>query len=420
MRISTQQVFLRNIDNLNKGSADLFKTQQQLSTGKRVLQPSDDPLASAQIQKFKKEMARTEQYNSNIEVSERRLKLEEKTIEQINNQSIRLRELTLQGRNGVLHANDRRAIASEVDQIVKSLAGLMNTKDVQGEYLFSGHKGFTEPYSIDQRTGRYVFNGDDGQRFLQVGPQMKVASTDSGAEIFDAVPKVSGYVIADINQNSQQISAHEIKDADAFDQFAVERGALRISFVDGAGTSGTYSITDSQNPPQPVLSDDNPPVALTNIPFNDGDVIRVAGTELTIGTITASTSNPVTVDAMSQHNILNTALDLKQALETADLTTQEGNVAFNERMGHILNNLSGVEELNIGMRANIGGRLNALEQQESVNTDYALFTKESLSAFEDLDYNEAISRFALQETALQASYASFAKVQDLSLFNYIK
>lgn len=415
MRISTQQVFLNNIDNISKTSADVFKTQQQLSTGKRVLQPSDDPLASAQIQKFKKEIARTEQYNSNIEVSERRLQLEENTIEQINNQSIRLRELTIQGKTGTLNDTDRAAIAAEVDQIIKSLDGLMNTKDVQGEFLFSGNKGFTEPYTIDPRTGRYVFNGDDGQRFLQVGPETKVASTDSGFDIFETVPKVSGYVIADINQTSRQIASNEIKDADAFDAFTVERGALQITFNDGAGT---FSVTDSQTPPQPVSSDDTPPVVLTNVAFNDGDVIKVAGTELTIGNITADST--ITVDAISQHNILNTALDLKAELENADFTTQEGKDKFNERMDHILENLSGIEELNVGTRANIGGRLNTLEQQMSVNTDYELFTTESLSAFEDLDYNEAISQFQLQQTVLQAAYSSFARVQDLNLFNFLR
>ncbi|MGB0204119.1 MAG: flagellar hook-associated protein 3, partial [Neptuniibacter sp.] len=84
MRISTQQVFISNVDNISKTNSDLFRTQQQLSTGKNVLQPSDDPLASAQIQKFKKEVARTEQFAGNIDVAQRRLSLEEETIEQVN------------------------------------------------------------------------------------------------------------------------------------------------------------------------------------------------------------------------------------------------------------------------------------------------------------------------------------------------
>lgn len=405
MRISTQQVFLNNIDNLSKASSDIFYTQQQLSTGKRVLQPSDDPVASAQIQKFNKEIARTEQFTANIDVSQRRLELQENAIDQVNNLSIRLRELTIQGKNGVLNDGDRRAIASEVGEIVKSLDGLMNTKDVQGEYLFSGNKGFTKPYTVDASTGRYVFNGDDGQRYIQVGPENKVASTDSGFEIFEKVAKVSGYVLPDLTQTANQINDVEVDDADAFDAFTLSRGAVNISFDSGASE---YTITDSATPPQTVAG----PVSYT-----EGDVINVAGVNLTIGPVTAD--SVVTLDAFSQHNILNTAQDLEEQLRTSDFSTTAGKEAFNERMDLILENLSGIEEQNIGTRASIGGRLNTLEQQLLVNEDYALFTKEALSSFEDLDFNEAISRFQLQETVLEASYASFAKVQDLSLFNYI-
>lgn len=411
MRISTQQVFLSNIDNLGKASADLFQTQQQLSTGKRVLQPSDDPLASAQIQKFKKEIARTEQFSGNIEVAERRLELEEITIEQINNQSIRLRELTIQGKTGTLTDTDRQVIASEVDEIIKSLDSLMNTKDVQGEFLFAGNKGFTQPYTVGP-SGRYEFNGDDGQRFLQVGPENKVASTDSGFEIFEKVPSVPGYVLADLTQTTGTVGQIDIQggDAEAFGTYMAANGPLSITV-----NAGNLEITDKNGA---FVTPDDPAVLM------DGTYALPPGTSsVTIGgvdiEINSGNDGTATLDVFDQHNILNTALDLKEALETANLSTTEGKEQFLQRMDHILENLAGVEEKNIASRASIGGRLNALEQQDLVNEDYKLFTQEALSSFEDLDYNEAISRFALQETALQASYASFAKVQDLSLFNYI-
>jgi len=112
-------------------------------------------------------------------------------------------------------------------------------------------------------------------------------------------------------------------------------------------------------------------------------------------------------------------MDLKDLLETGDFTTESGKELFNTKMDQILTNLSGIEELNIAARTSIGGRINTLEQQLLVNEDYILFTEEARSSFEDMDYNEAISIFTLQETALEASYASFAAIKDLSLFNYL-
>ncbi|WP_286236886.1 flagellar hook-associated protein FlgL [Neptuniibacter halophilus] len=413
MRISTQQVFLNNIDNLNKNSSEVFKTQQQLSTGKRVLQPSDDPLASAQIQKFKKEIARSEQFAGNIDVAQRRLALEEETIEQVNNLSIRLRELAIQGKTGTLGTTDRQALASEVGEIVKSLDSLMNTKDVQGEYLFSGNKGFTKPYTLDASTGRYVFNGDDGQRFLQVGPENKVASTDSGFEVFEKIPRVSGYVEADIQQSLNLIGDVDIVggDAEAFGDFMAANGPLTVTV-----TGGLLTVTDRKG--QPVTADD-PAVALNgyNPAANpNAPIYEIAGVEVELNTGADGTA---TLDVFDQHNILNTAVDLRDALNNYDGSTGEAREQFNQQMDFILDNLAGIEERNVAARSSIGGRQNALEQQDLVNEDYKLFTQEALSSFEDLDYNEAISRFQLQQTVLQASYSSFARVQELNLFNFI-
>lgn len=406
MRISTQQVFINNVDSISKTNSELFKTQQQLSTGKNVLQPSDDPLASAQIQKFKKEIARTEQFAGNIEVAQRRLSLEEETIEQVNNLSIRLRELAIQGKNGTLSAVDRKAVGSEVGEIIKSLDSLMNTKDVQGEYLFSGHKGFTKPYTFDTASGRYVFNGDDGQRFLQVGSENKVASTDSGFDIFEKIALVPGYVKENVTQTVPIIDNVAISegDAEAFGVFMAARAPLTFTVI-----GGELEVTDKRG--QIVNDDSGSPI--TGI--TDASV-AIAGVDIDIS---VAVDGVATLDVFDQHNILNTAIDLRNTLENSSVATGKEREQFNQQMDYILENLQGVEERNVAARASIGGRQNALEQQDLVNEDYKLFTQEALSSFEDLDYNEAISRFQLQQTALQAAYSSFASVQELSLFNYI-
>lgn len=70
-------------------------------------------------------------------------------------------------------------------------------------------------------------------------------------------------------------------------------------------------------------------------------------------------------------------------------------------------------------RASVGARLNALDGQENINADYILDHQETASAIGDLDYAEALSKFNLQQTALQAAQQTFVKVQDLSLFKYL-
>ncbi|NVK43067.1 MAG: flagellar hook-associated protein FlgL [Oceanospirillaceae bacterium] len=306
MRISTSQVFLNNIDSLSQANSDLFKTQQQIATGKNILQPSDDPLASAQILKLNKELARTDQFQGNIDVSNRRLSLEEITLDQLFNDAVRLKELTIQAGNGALSQLDREAIATEVDEIVNQMFGLMNTKDVQGEYLFSGFKGETQAYAYDDASQQYVYQGDSGQRYIQIGPDNQIASTDSGRQIFEP-----------------------------------------------------------ENP-------------------------------------------------------LNVALDLSNGLRNIDTSTDAGKQELETLLATTLDKLETVQDLNLSARGSLGARMNALEQQQLVNEDYQLFTREALSSLEDLEYNEAISRFSLQQTVLQAAYSSFSQIQGLSLFNYIR
>lgn len=86
MRVSTQQVYRSNIDQLNKLNTDIAKTQQQISSGERFSQPSEDPLAAGQVLKLDKELARTEQYQANIGSTQRRLELSETTLDALNNE----------------------------------------------------------------------------------------------------------------------------------------------------------------------------------------------------------------------------------------------------------------------------------------------------------------------------------------------
>lgn len=411
MRISTAQIFAKNTQNLNDTSNNLFKLQQQLSTGKKILQPSDDPLASAQILKLTKEVEKTEQYQSNIEVSERRLSLEEVTLDQLNNSFNRIKELSIQANSGAVSDTDRRMIAVELEGIENEMFALMNTKDSQGEYLFSGFKGFDASYSYDGATDRYIYNGDEGRRSIQIGPDHQLPSTDSGFEIFEKVPSV---LTLDALAGAE-FSDATIVNYEEFQQFTDNLGPASIAFDTVAGT---YSVTDRNN--QPVFSG-NPAAALTGVPYTpaSGDVIEFAGVQLKIDT-------PVTgsVDINTHRerdNILNVTHQLVADLRSISTEGDpDGNAKLQGAIARALTSLEGIQDKNIETRGTIGSRLNTLEHQQEVNEDILLYTKEARSSFQDLDYNEAISDFTLQQTTLNAAYASFSQIQSLSLFNFIK
>jgi len=412
MRISTVQIFTNNVDNISKANNDLFRTQQQIATGKRVLQPSDDPLASAQIIKLKKEVARNDQFQGNIDVSRRRLELEEITLDQLNNINIRLREISIQAGSTVLSAADRQTLATEVEEMTKQMLGLMNTKDVQGEYLFSGYQGEQKTYEYNQDTKRYQFMGDDGRRMIQIGPDNRIASTDSGLELFEKIEGPERPVVT--NNPDGAVTLVGVADAELFEA-EVDAGKLpySYSFVESAPGVNQLTVTNA-------LGDPVEPTAPLTV--TAGDEVTYGGMTIKIGNLPDDPADTFTASVGARPertNPLNVALELSEGLRNLDLNDPDQKDQFKTLIADTLDMIKQAEESNIQARTSLGARLNALDQQESVNTDYQLFTKETLSSFEDLDYSEAVSRFALQQTVLQAAYQSFNQIRNLSLFNYL-
>ncbi len=415
MRISTSQVFMSNLDNISRNNTDLFKTQQQLSTGKNVLQPSDDPLAAAQIIKLKKEIARNDQFQGNIDVSQRRLEQEEIALDQLNNINIRLREITIKAGSEVLTAADRKSLAVEVDEMTQQMLGLMNTKDVQGEYLFSGYKGDTAAYAYDETSEQYVFQGDSGQRLIQVGPDNRIASTDSGQKLFEQIQAPEQPYVS--NNPEGVLNGVSLVNRDKLEEVMADK-ELPLDIT----------VQDTSTVPPTLLIEDAAGTVLFDNSADPTDPQNQLGNELGISlginpSVPPAPTGPFSAEVdlrAEKTNPLNIALKLQEGLEDLDLSDPEQKEAFRTLIADTLDTLTQAEESNIQARTSLGARINALEQQETVNTDYQLFTKETLSSFEDLDYAEAISRFALQQNVLGAAYQSFSKIKEMTLFNYLR
>jgi len=122
MRISTQQLFNRGLEQIQEVTAQQQKTQLQLSTGKKVLTPADDPVASARILELNQELAINEQFQSNIDLVDGRLELQDDMLGSIGNAVPRVRELAVTAGNGIFNANDLNSIAVEAEVILDQLA----------------------------------------------------------------------------------------------------------------------------------------------------------------------------------------------------------------------------------------------------------------------------------------------------------
>jgi flagellar hook-associated protein 3 FlgL len=191
MRLSTSQIFQQAVTAMLNKQAELAKTQQQLATGKQILAPSDDPAAATRILDLNQVIETTSQYQRNADYAETRLSLEETVLTDVGDVLQRIRELSVRANNDTLSAGDRKAIAVEVRINLQGLIQQANSKDANDEYLFAGFKTGTEPFS-DTGGGNFIYQGDQGQRSLQIGARRQVAVGDSGADVFMQVDDGAG------------------------------------------------------------------------------------------------------------------------------------------------------------------------------------------------------------------------------------
>ncbi|EHQ52145.1 flagellar hook-associated protein 3 [Ectothiorhodospira sp. PHS-1] len=184
MRISTSQMFQNGIDVIQRRQQELAKTQNQLSTGRRILRPSDDPSGSVQTLKFESSIERTEQYQRNATLAEQRLRLTESTLGGVTDGLQRIRELTVRANNGTETDETRRYIAAEMRQVLAGLVDLANARDANGEYIFSGYASDARPFDVDIDAGNYAYSGADMSREVDISPVRRVNLGNPGGEVF--------------------------------------------------------------------------------------------------------------------------------------------------------------------------------------------------------------------------------------------
>ena len=241
MRISTGQIQLSGLNRMMEQQAQLLRTQQQLSTQKRILNPADDPAASAKIVGLDQTLKVTEQFQVNINFSRTRLELEEGVVAGINDTLDRVRELAVQGNNSTLTNANRLALAAEVEQNLSEILGLANSRDAGGEYLFSGYQGHTQPFTATA-SGPYTYNGDDGQRSVQIGSNRQLAVTDSGTSAFREIRNGNGTFTTLDNQSNT--GSGIIDPGSVYDPTLIDGDTYNISFLAATTATGNVSYSD--------------------------------------------------------------------------------------------------------------------------------------------------------------------------------
>ncbi len=153
---------------------------QQASTGRQVNAPSDDPTAAAEYLRQKARLEQTSRYRGGIQSAQSDLELAETSLAESGTIMQRVREITVRASSGSITDAERNALGIELDGLRSSMLGLANTRGSRG-YLFAGSQTDQAPFDSDG-----VFQGDDAEHRLALGPGLTVRTNPSGAQAFTA------------------------------------------------------------------------------------------------------------------------------------------------------------------------------------------------------------------------------------------
>lgn len=395
MRISTAQIFDQNLASMLNQQSQLAKTQNQLSSGKRIVNPSDDPAGAVKALNLQRAFNLAEQYQANANVANTRLGQEETALDGAADILQRIRELAVQSLNDTNSQSDRQAIAAEMRQLNQQLLFAANSKDEKGDYLFAGFANSTQPYASLLGT----YQGDEGQRFLKVGDGVLIETNDPANKVFEAplistiITQGAGPAVMSVTDNSS--SANQFGEISfAFNDLTQ---TFDVSNSDGSVT-GSFAYQDGQPIYLQQVNGDFPSIAVRF----DGQ--PVAGDNFTIE---KAISNP-------SQTLFKTIDDFANALQNNAVGPNDS-----PNNGDFLTNINAALGNIIDTRSLVGGRINAIDAQLEINDTLAFNIEKSLSEIQDLDFAEAISLLTRQSIGLQAAQQSFAQVQRLSLFNFI-
>lgn len=259
MRVSTAFQHQLGVNAMLEQHAKLTQTQLKLSSGKKYLTPSENSVATADLINFQQNINVNQQFQVNINMARQRLELQESSLGNATETIHRIKDLAIQGLNGINTQENRKQIAKEIDQLNEHLFSLANTRNANGEYIFSGIKTDTPAYSVS--AGIYSFDGEaDSHRRIAIGPERSVTDADPGNQVFGdlaADPLEPGSItnifqaVAKLSQDLQadQPNSNSLTDLDEamkrFDMVRASTGA-RLHALDNQESLNADYILENQ------------------------------------------------------------------------------------------------------------------------------------------------------------------------------
>jgi flagellar hook-associated protein 3 FlgL len=383
MRVTQRQqvdALLTAIGNLRSG---ISTVSEQISSGKRVNRPSDDPAAAERISQFRNVLRTTERRLQTVNEGVGRLNLSDSVLGQAGNTFHRAKELAVQMRNDTNTVVERRNAAQEVQQLILGLASIGNTQ-LNGRFVFAGNETQTEPYVPGTVTGS-ASTTNTGSATIAAAVVTPSALKPDGYQIQFTSPTQFDIVNLSTNQTVSTGNPYSSGAAFSFDGVTatISNGGVPPAAGDQFFVRVGY-----------VYQGDN---AVIDLEVGDGQTVQsnIPGSQVFTGPTT---------------DVFQDLQNFYQALVTNDVDGIETAIGqFDQSLSQVTN-----------ARTTIGASANRLDTVRDSLELLNVNTQELRSNFEDADVAKVASELASLQVTLEASMATLTRQFETSLLNFIR
>ncbi len=403
MRISTNTMYEMGSRQISDLQSALVKTQQQVSSGMRILSPADDPVAAAAALGMDQALAINDQFALNRSNAKSALSEEESILQSVTSLLQSVKDVVVGAGNGALDDAQRKMYATQLSNNFDELMSLANSRDSSGNYVFAGYQTSVQPYT-QSATGA-TYSGDQGQRMLQVGAARQMAVSDAGFSVFESGMTGNGRFVT--AAGAANTGTGLISTGSVIDQTQLTGHDYAVTFsIDAAGVT-TYLVTETPSPAIPA----------TPQPYVSGQAISFGGMQFDIKGAPAN-GDTFSVQPSQKQSVFTVITDLLATISTTSVGAQgqtrlaNGLAAANNSIANALDNVSTV-------RTTIGTRLKEIDNLDSAGSDLKVKYTQTLKDLQEIDPVEAYSSFTQQQYTLEAARQSFIKISGLSLFSML-
>ena len=422
MKVSTQLFNKQQVDRFSKLNEDIQSLQNRISSGKNIIQASDDPIGAVELSGLQQVKERFNQYSRNADSAINRLTIADNALQSITNLIVRAKELAIQAANDTFGAQDREALALELIEMKEEMLSTANSTDSSGAFIFGGYHTGTQPFEKNSK-GVIEYKGDRGTNSVAVSETRNVGTTLDGGSVFMSV-KSNNSVAPMFNVLEDVINSIRTAAGSVVEAKAVGKATLKIE----NGNPGNFSFSLADNENTVNISVDLPSTDLSGVvtAINSSGLNITATLSGNTITLEDSQNGPITIKDLQVEGINKSEKEPKSFL-TFDAIDGSGNslgnpqVLYdkNQTIQNRLDDINVVIEHIANQKAIIGARTNSLDRQKELIAQRTIAVEKDMSDISDADLAALVTELQGQITGLQASQQAFVKISNLSLFQFL-